>query len=129
MKELIKEYLKNELYLVRPNIRNIIFIDDLVIKSAKQVFSVDDEYLDSLIEEIKSEIDYKVYVLKQDTIPSQWLEIKEIPDNYFILLDLLGCIIQMKIRSFTNEAWYGYLRYVENVITNEIISKTKKPSE
>lgn len=129
MEKLIKEYLKNELYLARPRNTNVIFVDDLIIKLAKQVFSIDDEYVDSLIEEIKDEIEYDVYVLSRKTISSQWMEIKEIPDNYFILLNLLGCVIQMKIRSFAGNAWYSYLRYLEGIITDEIISKNKKPSE
>lgn len=129
MKQLIKDYLKNELFLARPKNTNVIIIDDLVLKLAKEVFSIDDEYIDLLIEEIKQEIEYEVYVLNRKTISSQWMEIKETPDNHYILLDLLRCVIQMKIRSFTDNTWYSYLRYLEGVITDEIISKNKKPSE
>lgn len=129
MKKLIKEYLKNELFLARPKNTNVIIIDDLVLKLAKEVFSIDDEYVDLLIEEIKEDIEYEVYVLKRKTISSQWFEIKETPDNHYILLDLLCCIIQMKIRSFSDKTWYEYLRYLEGVVTDEIISKNKKPSE
>jgi hypothetical protein len=129
MKKLIKEYLKNELFLARPKNTNVIIIDDLVLKLAKEVFSISDEYIDLLIEEIKQDIEYEVYVLSRKTISSQWFEIKEKPDNHYILLDLLCCVIQMKIRSFTNVVWYDYLRYLEGVITDEIIGKNKKPSE
>src|SRR5437867_1387882 len=109
MEKLIKEYLKNELLLATPKNTNVIIIDDLVLKLAKEVFSISDDYIDLLIEEIKQEIDYELYVLKRKTISSQWFEIKETPDNYFILLDFLCCVIQMKIRSFNSGAWYEYL--------------------
>lgn len=129
METLIKDYIKNEFYLARPKNTKTIIIDDLVFRLAQQVFSIDDETIDRLIEEVKEEIDYDVYILTRDNMSSQWMEIKETPDNHFILLDLLRCVGAMKIRSFNSGAWYEYLRYLENVITDEIISQNKKPLE
>lgn len=129
MEELIKDYIRAEFYFARPKNTNTIIMDDLVFKLAQQVFSIDDETLNRLIEEVKEEIEYEVYILARDTVSSQWMEIKETPNNDFILLDLLGCVGAMKIRSFNSGAWYDYLRYLEGVITDEIIAKKEKPSE
>lgn len=124
MNDIIIQYFSNEIYSNLPINSNIIFIDDKVFKLTMDIFDVSREYLESILEDIMLNHTYELVLLKLETLPRQYDMIKSIDDNYYILSDMLTCVRNMKIRNIHN-VWYEYLRYLERVISDEMILKIK----
>lgn len=128
MDDLIKKFLSTELYLTVPNNSNIIFIDDFSIKHIMNIFEIEKEYLIDLIHEVMLGNNYEFFILNMDTLSSDAEKFRKLPNNYFILLDFLNCLIQMKIHYTNADSFKAeYLGYLERVIADELVLKLKNP--
>lgn len=131
MEELITKYIiadteKNHYISKRDN---YIFIDERYIKNISLIFSISEKDLNILFKNrVKNKETTEIFILYLENIPEIFNDVFSREYNYNLLLGLMYHISRMKLKTGLNPLQARYFKYLEELITEQLIENQKTVS-